>query len=184
MNSTQNPNHFLTGFSPFLFGLIITWLMVLPAHGQKQETDRVAQKEIKKLAFLTGNWEGTGWIMTEDGNRYQFEQTELVQFKLDGTALLIEGRGMREGQIIHDAMAVVTYNHEEENFSFRSWLNTGQGGEFKGELIDDIFYWYIEDNMRYVIYLNTKGQWYEKGEYNTGGDNWFQFFEMTLDKVK
>ncbi|TVQ19419.1 MAG: hypothetical protein EA361_00785 [Bacteroidetes bacterium] len=159
-------------------------LFLVPAQAQKRETDRIAQQEIQKLAFITGNWEGTGWIIAEDGNRYNFDQTELVQFKLDDTALLIEGRGMREGEKIHDALAVVTFNHQNQNYTFKSWLNSGLGGEFKAELIDNVFYWYPGENMRYIIYINEKGQWYEKGEYNMGGDNWFQFFEMTLDKVE
>jgi hypothetical protein len=122
--------------------------------------------------------------MAEDGNRYEFDQTELVQLKLDGTALLIEGRGMSDGKVIHDALAVVTYNQKDKNYSFMAWLSNREGGEYRGELIDNFFYWYPGDNIRYIIYRNEKGQWYEKGEYNTGGGNWFQFFEMTLDKVK
>jgi hypothetical protein len=35
--------------------------------------------------------------------------------------------------------------------------------------------------MRYIIYLNDKGQWHETGEMKREND-WFQFFEMTLDK--
>jgi len=183
MNTTQTPIRVLLEKCNSLLLMGMALLFLVPTHAQKRETDRIAQQEIQKLAFITGDWKGTGWIVTEDGNRYNFDQTELVQFKLDGTALLIEGRGMRDGEVIHDALAVVTFNHQNKNYTFRSWLNSGLGGEFKAELIDNVFYWYPGENMRYIIYLNEKGQWYEKGEYNMGGDNWFQFFEMTLDKT-
>jgi hypothetical protein len=166
----------------FVLGLAV--LSLLTVNGQQPETNRISQEAIKKLAFLSGEWKGSGWIMAEDGNRYEFDQTELVQLKLDGTALLIEGQGISNRKVMHDALAVVTYNLQDKNYSLRTWLTTRQGGEFKGEFIDNMFYWYPGDNIRYIIYLNEKGQWYEKGEYNSGGDNWFQFFEMTLDKVK
>jgi hypothetical protein len=35
--------------------------------------------------------------------------------------------------------------------------------------------------MRYIIFLNEKGQWYEKGEMKRDA-GWFQFMEMTLNK--
>jgi hypothetical protein len=184
MNTNKNPKSTLTGIFSCVFAMVVAWLMVFPAFGQQPETNPISQQAIEKLAFLSGEWKGTGWIMAEDGNRYEFDQTELVQLKLDGTALLIEGRGMSDGKVIHDALAVVTYNQKDKNYSFMAWLSNREGGEYRGELIDNFFYWYPGDNIRYIIYLNEKGQWYEKGEYNTGGGNWFQFFEMTLDKVK
>jgi hypothetical protein len=184
MKTTQNQKSDLPVKFNYLFTLFIAVLSVLTVNGQQPESNRISQQAIEKLAFLSGEWKGTGWIMAEDGNRYEFDQTELVQLKLDGTALLIEGRGMSNGKTMHDALAVVTYNQQDKDYSFRTWLTTRQGGEFRGEFIDNNFYWYPGDNIRYIIYLNEKGQWYEKGEYNTGGDNWYQFFEMTLDKVK
>ena len=45
------------------------------------------------------------------------------------------------------------------------------------------FYWFPNEQVRYIITLNEKGQWFEIGEYNMG-DRWIQFFEMTLDKVE
>jgi hypothetical protein len=158
-------------------------LCIVSTYGQGEGTDQMAQKEIKKLAFLVGDWEGSGWIRMQDGNLRNFEQTERVQFKLDSTIVLIEGQGRAHGQIYHDALAIVSYNHSDKNYSFTSFLNTGRSGKYKAELIEDKLFWYPGDNMRYIIYINDEGQWYESGEYNTGGDNWFQFFEMTLDKL-
>ena len=119
--------------------------------------------------------------MGRDGQKHPFNQTETIRFKLDSTAILIEGLGKSNEQVTHNAMAIVTYNRSENNYNFRSYLSTGRTGDFKAELIDGKFYWYPNDNMRYIIYLNDNGQWYETGEMSS--DNaWFQFFEMTLDK--
>lgn len=148
---------------------------------QDFETDLESQTEILKLGFLTGNWEGKGWMMGPDGQKYHFDQTEAVSFKIDSTAILIEGHGRDSGRAIHNALAVVSFNKESKDYIFTSWLASGRGGQFKASLIDDKFYWYPNENMQYVISVNNKGQWYETREIKHG-DKWFQFFEMTLNK--
>lgn len=151
------------------------------ANAQELETDKETQKAISQLEFIVGDWSGTGWMMGRDGQKHMFDQTEIIKFKLDSTAILIEGLGKSNGKILHNAMAVVRYNKTEKNYNFRSYLSNGRGGDFKAELIDGKFYWYPNDDMRYIIYLNDKGQWYETGEMKRGNE-WFQFFEMILDK--
>ena len=45
--------------------------------------------------------------------------------------------------------------------------------------------WWLETprgKLKYTIEINEKGEWYEKGEFEMGKDNWFQIFEMTLTK--
>ncbi|MBK7428873.1 MAG: hypothetical protein IPI60_18550 [Saprospiraceae bacterium] len=153
----------------------------LQAFSQMQEGDKDAQKEIAKLAYLVRDWEGTGWMMIQDGSKHNFKQFEKIQLKLDGTALLIEGRGYTEGKLIHDAMAVLTYSKEDAHFNLNSFLFSGRQGKFKAELMGEKLYWYPNEYIRYIIYLNEKGQWYETGEMKRG-ESWFQFIEMTLDK--
>jgi hypothetical protein len=162
--------------------LIFTLLFISGlSHAQKIETDKEAKDAISKLEFIVGDWAGDGWVMARDGQKSTFTQTEAIKFKLDGTAILIEGLGKNNGEITHNALAVVTYNKTTGNYNFSSYLSTGRSGIFKAEVIDDKFYWYPNENMRYIIYLNSKRQWYETGEMKRGND-WFQFFEMTLDK--
>jgi len=55
---------------------------------------------------------------------------------MDGTAILIEGIGTANGAIIHNAMAIITYNKADDNYTFKSYLSSGLGGSFKAELID------------------------------------------------
>lgn len=165
--------------------LIITLVLILIATGsiagQALEIDSNAQEAIKKLSFMIGEWEGDGWMMGRDGQKHTFNQTEKVQFKLDDTAILIEGMGRSNEEVIHNAMAVLIYNQSEGNFSFNSYLSTGMQGTFNAELIEDSFYWYPNENMRYIIRLNEEDQWFEVGEIKRG-DSWFQFFEMTLNR--
>ena len=130
---------------------------------------------------MVGKWEGSGWIMGRDQQKESFEQTEDIQFKLDNTTILIEGVGRSEGHITHNAMAVISYNKQDKHYNFQSYMSDGRNGNFKAELIEDRLYWYPRENFRYIIFINDDGKWYETGEMNRNGQ-WFQFFEMTLDK--
>jgi len=149
--------------------------------GQSLETDKLSKEKITTLSFLVGEWKGTGWMYGQDRTRHEFEQTENIQFKLDSTTILIEGLGTSNGKIIHNALAIISYNKENDAYNFHSYLANGRKGEFKAELKGDKFYWYPMDNMRYLIEVNDQAQWHETGEYNREG-NWYQFFEMTLEK--
>lgn len=162
--------------------LTISVLMIGLSFGQSFETDSISKSEVSKLHFITGKWKGKGWMMGADRKKAEFEQTEDIEFKLDSTAILILGVGRHDGMIIHNAMAIVSYNKEENNYTFQSYLQNGRKGEFKAALIDGKFYWYPNEHMRYIIELNEKDQWYEIGEIKQG-EHWYQFFEMTLDRV-
>ncbi|RYG33508.1 MAG: hypothetical protein EOO01_33145 [Chitinophagaceae bacterium] len=161
--------------------IIMAIMLSLASFAQPIQTDSVASKQIGQLKFLTGSWKGNGWMMMADGKKHFFDQTEKVQFKLDQTLLLIEGNGAAEGKPIHNALAIVNWNAKDNQYTFRSWLSTGRGSEFKAEMKDGKFYWYPNTNMQYIIYLNEKGQWYEFGEIKRK-EEWVRFFEMTLDK--
>lgn len=162
---------------------ILLFVLLGTTAGYAQEiTGKEAQKAVSRLHFITGNWAGSGWMTGPDGQKHYFTQTEHIRFKLDSTAILIEGLGKDGQKVIHNAMAVVTFNQPENNYNFHSYLANGRSGRFKAELLDGKFYWYPNENMRYIIYLNEKGQWYETGEIRRD-HNWSQFFEMTLDKL-
>ncbi|MGW8315457.1 MAG: hypothetical protein ACWGNV_07645, partial [Bacteroidales bacterium] len=153
---------------------------MLPA--QQIQADRNAKRAILKLGFIVGEWKGSGWIMGSDGQRHNFIQSEDVQFKLDSTVILIEGLGRIGDVVAHNALGVISYNGEDQNYTFRSYLSTGQGGTFSAEIKGDTFVWHPGEDMRYVLWINEDGQWQEKGEMNRIG-NWFQFLEMKLDRT-
>ncbi len=163
-----------------IFIITLTAFITFQSFGQSSETDSLSKSKISELKFMVGNWKGSGWMMGKEG-KSNFEQTEKIHFKLDSTAILIEGMGKVNGKIVHNALAILTYNKIDNNYLFRSYLPSGQNAEFKAELIDNKFHWYPNDNVRYIIWLNENGQWYERGEYKRE-DDWTQFFEMTLDR--
>ncbi len=163
--------------------IIFMWMLCLPmmVNAQNYELNLEARKEVKKLDFLLGEWSGSGWMLNQSREKMTFEQKETVQMKINGTGLLIEGVGTSGGEIIHNALAIITKADGEGKYKFDSFLQSNQHGTFMAELKGDVLYWYPTENVRYVIRINEKGQWFEIGEANVG-DNWYQFFEMTLDK--
>src|SRR5687767_13066919 len=73
-----------------------------------------SKAEMKKLDWMVGRWKGEGWIQTGP-QRKEFIGTENVQRKIDGLALLVEGRFVEKGAPpdappIHDTLAVMSYD--------------------------------------------------------------------------
>ena len=66
------------------------------------------------LSFIKGKWAGSGWMMTQNGKKEAFIQTEDISYQLDGTLLLILGHGKAGGETIHNALALVSYNKEKQ----------------------------------------------------------------------
>lgn len=147
------------------------------------ELNTEAQEKLASLSFLEGAWKGTGWMMGENRVKMTFEQEERVQFQLSGTVLQIEGIGRVDGKTVHHALAMIQSGTEDGKFEFTSFLQSGLRGTYPARWENNQLIWQPTEQVRYVIQLNDQGQWFEVGEYDAGGI-WYQFFEMTLDKVK
>ncbi len=153
-------------------------------------TNPKAKLKMSQIEFLVGNWQGEGWILNKDRKKETFIQTEKVEWRLDKTAILIEGHGRdhQDQMTTHHALAIISWQEDEKKYRFVSVLANGKNGHFNGEVNDKgQFVWTIKSDSgvrRFIIGINQKGQWHEIGEFSRDGENWYQFFEMTLDKVK
>lgn len=147
--------------------------------------------EMKKLDQMVGQWKGTGWIDTQAG-RQTFQGTETVQKKLNGLALLVEGRftntspGAKPDEVIHETLAVLSYDEGSKGYKFNTYLAGGMKGEHELKLIDGGWQWFIQfpgGQIRYTTKFDS-GSWVEGGEMTRdGGATWRKFFEMTLKRV-
>ncbi len=167
----------------FLFALLSAPL--LPA----QAPNPAEQKEaMQKLDFMIGEWEGEGW-MDRGGQRATFKGGEIVQAKLNGIALLVEGKFKApvqgEDRTVHETLGILTYDPAKKSYRFRTHLAMGASGDHELTLLDGGWRWSLQGpqgQMRYTMKLNEKGEWFEIGERSTDGEKWEQFFEMTLRK--
>lgn len=162
--------------------LILAALFALPVFA--------ANEEMRKLDWMTGDWKGEAVVRMGPGEPQRVQQTERIQSKLGGKVLLIEGQGKNDkGEIVHDAMAVISWDEAKKTHRFSTYLFNRPGAETTLDVTGpNTAVWGLETpqgRMRYTIKLTDKGEWHEIGEFSRdGGATWMQFIEMRLTKVK
>ena len=103
---------------PSLLSLLSLLPLPLLAQAPQGNAIPAQQEEMKKLDFLVGQWKGEGWVKMPGAERQTFTQTETVQKKLGGLALLVEGQGTSklpsgEEKTVFEALAMVTWDPEK-----------------------------------------------------------------------
>jgi hypothetical protein len=147
---------------------------------------------MQRLDFLVGTWEGEGWMEYEPGRRATFTSKEIVEPRLGGRVLVVEGLhyapmpGKPEPVLVHHAMGVFSH-HEGDGYRFHTWLANGHGGEHTARLDEEgAVIWGYDDprrgEVRYTITLSESGEWVEVGDSSQDGETWTRFFEMKLAK--
>lgn len=143
--------------------------------------------EMRKLDMMVGKWEGSGWMQRGPGAPETFKGGETVQRKVDGIALLVEGRFLdKEGKVAHETLAVLAYDMVTKGYKFKTYLASGAQGNFDLKLIEGGWQWSLEYPGMMTRYSAkfTADTWLEIGEFSRdGGKTWVKNFEMTLKKV-
>ena len=169
-------------------GLMVMLLAAVSIAAQPKPDAQVAA--MKKLDYMAGNWKGEGWIEM-GGPRMTFHGGELVQRKLDGVALLVEGSffGKRPGSDaevpVHTTLGVISWDPATQTYMFSTWLATGSSGARELVVNSDGWQWDIPSprgTVRFIMKLTESGEWHETGAISSDGTNWKQFFEMKLKK--
>lgn len=180
-------------FPSVLSLLSLLSLSSLPLPAQAPSASIPAQKEeMKKLDFLVGTWKGEGWVKMPGTERQTFTQTETVQKRLGGLALLIEGHGTSklpsgEEKTVFEALGMVTWDPEKNLYRLSSATTEGRAGESEGRFVPGgAWEWGFTlpqgGRIRYTIKLTDKGEWHETGQYSPDEKTWYPFHEMTLRK--
>ncbi|MBL7828464.1 MAG: hypothetical protein JNJ57_17660 [Saprospiraceae bacterium] len=152
-----------------------------------------AQNESNPLSFMIGKWEGSGWMMTQNGKQFT-HITENVACKLDCTVLSVEGLGTKLDTLtnkqitVHDAFGVISKDMKNNKWVMRAYR--------KGEAIDaeivfvaeKVIQWQlpIPNNngvMRFTTAFTTSDMWKGTGEYTRDGQNWMRIMETELTKI-
>jgi hypothetical protein len=144
---------------------------------------------IQKLAFLTGNWKGNGYVQM-GSQKHSFNESETIAMKLNGTIIQIEGEGrdlQNPGLIIHQAFAIISYNIQNAKYLMKAFRGDGEQIDADTKLTDDhSFQWSFANPMagqiRFTITVSDN-KWTEIGEMSRDdGRNWNKYFEMILSK--
>jgi len=169
--------------------ILLTSIVLLAAFAgisAQENTAEQQRSEVKKLESMVGQWKGSGWIQRGQ-TRETFTGTENVQRKLDGLAILVEGRFTNpEGKVIHETLAALAFDTKARIYKFRTYLASGMSGEHDFKLTADGYEWGFESPMGTIRYTikTANDVWLEIGEFSKDGKTWVKFFEMKLDKVK
>ena len=146
------------------------------------------QAGVAKLDFVVGRWRGTAW-QQRGGERVETQMLEVVERKLGGAVLLVEGRGTVPApgageRVVHHALGVVSFDPASGKYTLTSYLANGQSGEFALTLIDGGVQWSreipggrVRNTARY-----TKDEWHEIGEFSRDGTTWTQIMELRLKR--
>ena len=145
-------------------------------------------KQMKKLEFLEGEWEGTGWRMSEKGKRLSVNTFENAKYKLGGSVMVIEGLGKVGDKVVHDALAFVKYDDKKKKIVIKTFIQNGSSIEMYPEVSENKLVWGFKipnrGETRFTVIRNEKGNWFEIGEFSRdGGKTWIKTLEMELSKV-
>ncbi len=153
------------------------------------------REAMKKLDYLAGKWKGEAKITLGPGGAKTLTQTEDVQFRLNGTVLLVEGVGRGklpdkdEEGVLFNALGVMSFDAETKKYRIKAYRAEGQSTDAELTPTEKGFVWGFKEpkrgvEMKYTMTLTPKGEWSEVGEYTLDGKTWTKFIEMTLTRVK
>jgi hypothetical protein len=159
----------------------------------QEPAPEAVKQEMKKIAYMAGRWSGEANVRQRDGSTIKVLQEENIQFKLDGTVLLIEGigRSTEAGHaVVFNSLAIVSYNQYTKEFKLRSHILDGnQTDAYFKVMEENHFEWGFDipntkAKIRFDIVLNPQTKsWIEKGEYSPDGTTWYPTIDMKLTKL-
>lgn len=163
--------------------------LVLPGVAHTQAPDPApVQAAIRRLDFMVGNWRGHAW-QQRGSERVETQMREVVEPKLGGAVLLVEGRGVipvtgADERVVHHALGVISFDARSSTYTLRSYLATGQSGDFALTLVDGGVSWTREvpgGRVRNTARF-TATEWHEVGEFSRDGTTWTQVMEIRLQR--
>lgn len=177
-------------------GMIIGSLVLLaalPLGTRAQDYEPEELQAMEKLQFLLGRWEGDTWSRSREGERQEGKVVEIVESKLDGAILVLEGLGAKGdptapgARLAHHAFAVIHFDTGTGEYRMHSYKDgdfTPAALEVTGEnRVEWSFDTPDGGRVRFQISLDGEGRWTEDGHYSPDGENWYPFFGMSLARV-
>lgn len=170
-----------------LIALIYMILGTTLSNSVQAQDGRLSKDHMDKLSGWVGVWKGEGWQMTETRERIEFEVEEVVESKIGGLALLVEGKGLgSNGKEGHHAMGMIYYNMDNARYEFHSIIKEGMTTLATANFDEsDNFIWGFEvpgGQIQYTITI-TDDTWIEKGAFSMDGIQWRPIMEMELNRI-
>jgi hypothetical protein len=119
---------------------------------------------MQKLNFLLGTWSGPETVVTPSGSSLALTQTELVQSRLGGLVLLVDGSGRGAGgQVVFTALATIAYDDVTTTYRFRAYNNGGYVDAALQVMSQGFSWGYTSGPVRVTntMQLSPRGEWTE-----------------------
>ncbi len=171
-----------------LIFIILTSLVGTQLIAQPRDFSAQCKNEMKKLEYFVGDWKGVAIVQTPNGP-VTVNQSEHIEWKLDGVLLSIEGIGRENEKITFNAIALINFDPASQQFKFKSYLKEGYATDaYFTVLEENKFEWGFDipsgGKVKYVITLDPANKtWHELGHYSPTGETWMQSIEMNLVKL-
>lgn len=164
-------------------------LGVTSANGQVPVVPGV--QEMRRLAPLVGEWEGTGWVQLGPNGRQPFTVHESARWAAGGTVLVLDGLGLTKlddgsERPAHEAFAVVSWDPAGGRYRMRAYRAGAGEVEDTPTVSDGGLVWGFSDprggRVRFTLSFDDRG-WHEVGELSPDGVTWRPFLEMHLERA-
>jgi hypothetical protein len=148
----------------------------------------VNKEKMNAFSAWVGKWQGEGSMQTGPGAAKKSSVDEKIEMKLDGTILVVEGIGKSDGNIVHNAFGIISYDATTSQYKFKTYVKEGRTADAWFNIIGENKYQWGFDvpnggKVRYTINIDGK-KWNEIGEYTRDGNTYMKTFEMNLTKVE
>jgi hypothetical protein len=168
---------------PIAAAFLLSLSLALGAQQPAQSTTDMQREAMRKLAFLAGQWSGPITVVRGPGEPLHRIQTEIVQYKLDGLVLLIEGKSTApDGKVMFSALATVSYDDASHSYRFRAY-NDGHYLDTELSVQDGGFSWQYQAGPAHIVntmQLTKTGEWSEVTEVTVGSNPPLRSVEMLL----
>jgi hypothetical protein len=146
--------------------------------------------EMQRLAFLEGQWEGTGWMVMGPGGRKEFSIRESARWGAGGNVMVLDGLGVEKladgsERPVHQAFAVISWDPAASVFRLRAYRAGGGEVEDAPVVSDNGLVWGFREprggHIRFTVRF-ADDTWHEVGEYSQDGATWQSFLDMRLKR--
>jgi len=170
-----------------LFLILSVFAFTAAAFGQQTDAASLKKARMADLSQMIGTWRGSGWIQ-QGNSREEFSGMQVVQKKMDGLALLIDGKFVNpQGKMVHETLNVLTYDETAKTYKFSTFLASGKTEIQDFKVVGDHYEWGFQipktGAVKYIIEVNGD-TWTEIGEFSRDGKAWTKMLEMSLSRVK
>ncbi len=171
--------------SDLVLALFLTLPLAAPAWAAEPPADP-GLAAMQALQPWVGRWQGTGSLRRGAGEPERFAGEEVIEARLDGHVLLIEGTHWTpdHARLVHHALALLSFDSKAGAYRFRSFLADGSEGEFAFRAENGVYRWTIESPQGAIEYrIEIAGdRWHEVGTIQRDGRS-VPFFEMEMQRT-